>query len=261
MLTTHLLFFIADLVAVIYPATLEMIGHYLAAIAPSILSTEINVPTLVNLGVAMNLLKTISLTDSGVTGLYYAPADPTGLGRPFHHSRLLYLEGSARRARFRVTRHPPSQASASTARKCGLILHQMSSDLGLPSNFLWNFAKGASHAYRTYHVEKKDGNVRTIHHPSKQLKAMQRWLVDAIISKWPVHPAATAYRTGKSIFDNARAHAASKYLLRMDCQDFFPSITELDIRHFIADKPTLFPGWMLTISKLFADFSARSRDW
>jgi RNA-directed DNA polymerase len=119
----------------------------------------------------------------------------------------------------------------------------MSSDLGLPPNFLWNFAKGASHAYRTYYVKKKDGNVRTIHHPSKQLKGMQRWLVDAIISKWPVHPAATAYRTGKSIFDNASAHAASKYLLRMDCQDFFPSITELDVKHFIADKPTLFPGW------------------
>jgi hypothetical protein len=89
----HLLFFIADLVAVIYPATLETVGHYLAAIAPSILSTEINVPTLVNLGVAMNLLRTISVSDSGVTELYYAPADPTGVGRPFHHSRLLYLEG------------------------------------------------------------------------------------------------------------------------------------------------------------------------
>jgi len=89
----HLIFFICDLVSVIYPATLETINHYLVAIAPSILSSEINVPTLVGLAVAMDLLRPLQLRESDGTKVYYAPADPMGIRRPFHHSRLLYLEG------------------------------------------------------------------------------------------------------------------------------------------------------------------------
>jgi len=86
----HLLFFIVDLVSVIYSATIDIIAYYLNGIAPSILSSEINIPTLVGLAVAMNLLRKITSTNGEV---YYAPADPTTVTRPFHHSRLLYLEG------------------------------------------------------------------------------------------------------------------------------------------------------------------------
>ncbi len=89
----HLIFFICDLVSVIYPATLEAISYYLGTIAPSILSSEINIPTLVGLAVAMDLLRPFTLSESEGARTYYAPADPTGIKRPFHHSRLLYLEG------------------------------------------------------------------------------------------------------------------------------------------------------------------------
>ena len=53
----HLLFFLCDLIAVIHPATVQMVEYYLGRIAPSILSSTINVPTLVGLGVAMKLLR------------------------------------------------------------------------------------------------------------------------------------------------------------------------------------------------------------
>jgi hypothetical protein len=89
----HLLFFICDLIAVIYPATLAMIIHYLTKISPSISSGDVNVPTLVGLAVAMNLLRKHEVTSDGHTDIYYVPAEPAGARRPFHHSRLLYLEG------------------------------------------------------------------------------------------------------------------------------------------------------------------------
>jgi hypothetical protein len=89
----HLLFFICDLVAVIYPATLTMITHYVTKISPPILASDINVPTLVGLAVAMNLLRTHEATSKGHEHVYYFPADGTGASRPFHHSRMLYLEG------------------------------------------------------------------------------------------------------------------------------------------------------------------------
>jgi RNA-directed DNA polymerase len=124
-----------------------------------------------------------------------------------------------------------------------MMVDKMAIDLGLSANFIAAFARGSSHAYKTYPISKRTGGQRIINHPSKQLKAMQRWLLSYVIEGLPVHPAATAYRKKRSIFDNARAHAASKFLLRMDCENFFPSITEDDLRLYIQQRPTLFPGW------------------
>lgn len=70
-----------------------MISYYLAHISPSIPSNGINVPTLIGLGVAMNLLRTHEVREGGHTDIYFAPAESAAANRPFHHSRLLYLEG------------------------------------------------------------------------------------------------------------------------------------------------------------------------
>ncbi len=88
----HLLFFICDLISVIYPATLPMISGYLEDISPSIAASGINVPTLVGLAVAMNLLHPLSLLSGKQTDTYYVPTESVDASRPFHHSRFLYLE-------------------------------------------------------------------------------------------------------------------------------------------------------------------------
>lgn len=62
----------------------------------------------------------------------------------------------------------------------------------------------------------------------------------------PIHDAANAYRKGRSIFINARAHATSRFLLRMDLTDFFPSITLADVVNYIHERPALFAGWTTT---------------
>jgi hypothetical protein len=92
----HFLFFICDLISVIYPASLRMINHYISAIVPSLSSTAINVPTLIGLAVAMGLLRPVTAADGSRSEVYYVPVDVNRIGKPFHHSRLLYLE--ARRA-------------------------------------------------------------------------------------------------------------------------------------------------------------------
>jgi hypothetical protein len=88
----HLLFFICDLVAVIYPATISMIGGYLAEISPSVVTNGINVPTLVGLAVAMELLRPVNVPEASGTNTYYVPTESVDASHPFHHSRLLYLE-------------------------------------------------------------------------------------------------------------------------------------------------------------------------
>ena len=123
------------------------------------------------------------------------------------------------------------------------MIGKMSRDLGLTPRFVASFAQGASYAYKTYAIPKKGGGVRRIDHPSKQLKAMQRWLLSYILSNLPIHPAAMAYRKNRSIFQNAGLHVDSRYLLRMDCKDFFHSITDEDLKILIANRPGTFSGW------------------
>jgi RNA-directed DNA polymerase len=124
-----------------------------------------------------------------------------------------------------------------------MMVERMANEIGIPIRFVLSLARTASYEYKVYEIPKRTGGTRVIHHPSRRLKALQRWLLINVIEALPVHPAATAYRKSRSIFDNARVHAASRYLLRMDFKDFFPSITQVDLARYIAEHSTLFPGW------------------
>ena len=124
-----------------------------------------------------------------------------------------------------------------------MIVERMARELGLPAAYITNLSRGASYEYKQYPIAKRSGGFRLIQQPSRRLKALQRWLLLNVVEQLPVHNAATAYRKGKSIFDNAQVHAASRYLLRMDFQDFFPSITEYDLRTYFAQHAGPFSQW------------------
>lgn len=99
-------------------------------------------------------------------------------------------------------------------------------------------AKTASHRYKTYEISKKAGGSRTIHHPARELKLLQTWLVENIFLKLPVHAAAAAYRSGSSVRKHADMHRRTKFLLRIDFRDFFHSITGNDVVHILSKKLT-----------------------
>jgi len=125
-----------------------------------------------------------------------------------------------------------------------MIVERMAAEIGVPVNFVQSLARTASHEYKVYEIPKRGGSgTRTIHYPSKRLKAFQRWLLTHVIEKLPVHPAAAAYQKNRSIFDNARIHENSRYLLRMDFKDFFPSISQVDLARYISDRAALFAAW------------------
>lgn len=67
--------------------------------------------------------------------------------------------------------------------------------------------------------------------PSRHLKFLQRWLVTNLFHSLPVHESVYSYRKGRSVKDHARLHAKTKYTLRIDFQNFFPSIRSADLRH------------------------------
>jgi len=63
-----------------------------------------------------------------------------------------------------------------------MILERMALELDLSVGFLQGLANGASYEYKTYAIPKRGGGTRTIHHPSRRLKAVQRWLARKVIS-------------------------------------------------------------------------------
>jgi hypothetical protein len=108
----------------------------------------------------------------------------------------------------------------------------------VPVDTLQKIAASASRRYREYEIPKRTGGTRLISHPSRTLKALQRWLARNIIAVAPVHDSATAYQKGRSIRENALRHAGSAYTLRLDFKDFFPSFDAASIRHFLEETAT-----------------------
>lgn len=85
----HLLFFLCDLISVIYPATMRMVEDYVNLISPSIFSGAISVPTLLGLAVTMGLLRVQKFEPTSEA--FLLPWSPNAIERPYHHKRLLDL--------------------------------------------------------------------------------------------------------------------------------------------------------------------------
>ena len=123
-----------------------------------------------------------------------------------------------------------------------MLIERISKSLLLPARYVDNLCAGASYHYKPYFIPKRNGERRLIEHPSKPLKAMQRWLVTNVIGHFPVHQAAMAYRNGRNIADNAQLHMRSSYLLRVDLHDFFHSLTGNDVRSLFASAKQFLPN-------------------
>lgn len=122
-----------------------------------------------------------------------------------------------------------------------MIIARIARSAGLDANFLARIAKTASHQYKTYSIPKKTGGMRVIAHPSKELKFLQRWLVDNLFTHLPVHDSVYSYRDGVGIRDHALVHARQNYLLRVDFSNFFPSIKASDIARLLNENRERFP--------------------
>jgi hypothetical protein len=79
--------------------------------------------------------------------------------------------------------------------------------------------------YHRWEIPKRDGGKRTITSPKKELKEAQRWVLANVVERLPVHGAAHGFIAGRSILTNALAHRGADVVVKMDIQDFFPSVT------------------------------------
>lgn len=114
-----------------------------------------------------------------------------------------------------------------------MLIEQISRTTRLSELELRRLAENASKHYKIYEIPKRTGGTRVIAHPSRDLKALQRWLTKVVINRLPVHDAATAYRKGSGIRENAERHRTTRFTNRYDFKDFFPSFKKEQVEAFL----------------------------
>lgn len=77
--------------------------------------------------------------------------------------------------------------------------------------------------YRT--LSKRFGQIRLIESPKPRLKQIQKDILRGILDQIPPHSSAHGFRLGKSIATFAAPHVGQRVVLKIDLQDFFPSIS------------------------------------
>ncbi len=80
---------------------------------------------------------------------------------------------------------------------------------------------------RNYHyrtLSKRFGHVRLIESPKPQLKNIQRHILKQLLDHIPPHASAHGFRRGRSVKTFVSCHAGKRVVMRIDLQDFFPTI-------------------------------------
>jgi RNA-directed DNA polymerase len=114
------------------------------------------------------------------------------------------------------------------------LAQQVGHSLQLSEEYVLRVARSASHRYKQFTIKKADGKSdRLIEQPSKALKLLQRWLVRRVFDPLPTHPYAHAYVNGRSIATNAAVHQKSRYISRLDLENFFPSLKSVDVESLL----------------------------
>lgn len=105
------------------------------------------------------------------------------------------------------------------------LISQLALKLQKNEDEIARFLINAPKKYKVYTIPKRTSGHRVIAQPSKELKEYQRKFLE--LQQLPIHDAAIAYRDGLSIKDNAIVHKNNPYLLKLDLENFFNSISDV----------------------------------
>ena len=96
--------------------------------------------------------------------------------------------------------------------------------LGIEPKYLSSMINSPENFYRSFVIPKRSGGNREINSPYPSLLHCQSWIYKNILLKLPISNSAHGFVPLKSIFTNATQHLGKKAFLKMDLQNFFPSI-------------------------------------
>jgi hypothetical protein len=132
-------------------------------------------------------------------------------------------------------------------------------DLSIPQLRWLSYHKNAdtgSH-YTQFTIPKADGSERTISAPKPKLKACQRKILRDILSPLPIHGAAHGFVPGRSIATHAAVHAGAKVIIKIDLQQFFPTVVFPRVKGLF--RKIGYPEQVATVLALLATDAPRAQ--
>jgi RNA-directed DNA polymerase len=113
-----------------------------------------------------------------------------------------------------------------------LTLNHLATMTNVPYEFLRGVvSRTRPNTYRSFRIRKRSGGYRTICVPSPMLMRVQRWLATNVLNSALVHSTCHAYAPGSRLEECARIHCGSRWLIKLDLQQFFESISERRVYH------------------------------
>lgn len=135
------------------------------------------------------------------------------------------------------------------------LLRDCANTLALTVGELMSISRTAPRRYFVWEIDKRSGTgKRTVCHPARELKSIQYYFLQEVLADLPIHPAATAYVSESSITKNAKKHATSRVIMKLDFADFFNSLKCANWRKFAKNQ---FSDW----SDLEMQFSCNILFW
>jgi len=103
-------------------------------------------------------------------------------------------------------------------------LKELSYKIHLSKSFLFLLWKFNNEFYKEIKLPKKGNGFRSIFCPSKEMKAVQAWILRNILDKVQISDSATGFCKGRNVLDNVNFHKNNRFFLCLDIENFFPSI-------------------------------------
>lgn len=80
--------------------------------------------------------------------------------------------------------------------------------------------------FRTFHIHKKNGGLREIKAPRRQLEVILTCINTMLKACYKPSDATMGFTAGRSVLSNAQVHVGHNYVFNIDLKDFFPSIPQ-----------------------------------
>ena len=100
---------------------------------------------------------------------------------------------------------------------------------GFSPRFVGSLVRFPERYYRTFEIPKGTG-VRRIEAPRVALKVIQKWFGHHLARAVELHPSVIGFVPGRSAIQGAAVHCRREWVWSIDIEDFFPSISEGQIK-------------------------------
>ncbi|WP_343213385.1 reverse transcriptase family protein [Archangium violaceum] len=110
-----------------------------------------------------------------------------------------------------------------------LTLNHLAARTEVSFEYLRDVVSRRIDAYRVFNLRKQSTGYREICIPAAPLLWVQQWIHSNILVRTKQHPASFAYAPGSSTRDCARIHCGARWMIKLDIQSFFESISEIQV--------------------------------